>query len=192
MIDIDHFKQINDRHGHSVGDEVLQGLANRIRDVSRQTDLLGRLGGDEFAVALLQSDKPSALQAAERLCRAVAGEPFEAAGSRLWLTVSVGVAARRPRIDNAAELLRLADQVLYSAKSRGRNQVIADIGPTYRDQEMNEQQSFLGPTLEAAKNAADEWMSTRPDIKLTLTAEAAPSDKGWMLTVFFQTVPKPH
>ncbi len=116
----------------------------------------------------------------------MAGEPFEAAGSRLWLTVSVGVAARQPLIDNAAELLRLADQVLYSAKSGGRNQVIADTGPTYRDHEVNEQKSFFGRTLEAAKNAADEWMSTRPDIKLTLTAEVAPSDKGWMVTVFFR------
>jgi diguanylate cyclase (GGDEF)-like protein len=128
MIYIDHFKQINDRHGHFVGDEALRALADRVRDVSRQTDLLGRLGGEEFAVVLLQSDKPSALQTAERLCRAVAGEPFEVAGSRLWMTVSVGVAARRPTIDNAAELLRLADQALYSAKSGGRNRVIADIG----------------------------------------------------------------
>ncbi len=174
MIDVDHFKQFNDQHGHSVGDEVLRALADRIHGVSRQTDLLGRLGGDEFAVALLQSDKP-----------------FEAAGSRLWLTVSVGVAARRPPIDNAAELLRLADQVLYSAKSGGRNQVIADMGPTFRHQEMNEQKSFFGPTLEVARSAADEWMSTRSNVKLTHTAEVAPSDTGWMVTVFFQTAPEP-
>ena len=132
MIDIDHFKQVNDRHGHSVGDEVLQCLASRIRGISRQTDLLGRLGGDEFAVALLQSDEASALLVAERLCRAVADEPFEAAGNRLWLTVSVGVAARRPPIENAAELLRLADQAQYSAKSGGRNQAIPDLDATYR------------------------------------------------------------
>jgi diguanylate cyclase (GGDEF)-like protein len=191
MIDVDHFKQVNDQHGHAVGDEVLRALADRIHGVSRQTDLLGRLGGDEFAVALLQSDKPSALQAAERLCRAVAGEPFEAAGSRLWLTVSVGVAARRPPIDNAAELLRLADQVLYSAKSGGRNQVIADMGPPFRHHEMNEQKSFFGATLEVARNAADEWMSTRPNIELTHTAEVVPSDTGWVVTVFFRTAPKP-
>jgi hypothetical protein len=109
----------------------------------------------------------------------------------LWLTVSVGVAARRPPIDNAAELLRLADQVLYSAKSGGRNQVIADMGPTFRHQEMNEQKSFFGPTLELARSAADEWMSTRSNIELTHTAEVAPSDTGWMVTVFFQTAPKP-
>src|SRR5260370_11751698 len=89
---------MKERHGHSVEDEVLEGLANRIRDVSRQTDLLGRLGGDEFAVALLQSDKPSALQAAERLCRAVAGEPFEAAGNKFCVTIGGGQASRRPRI----------------------------------------------------------------------------------------------
>src|SRR5260370_2624383 len=99
---------MKERHGHSVEDEVLEGLANRIRDVSRQTDLLGRLGGDEFAVALLQSDKPSALQAAERLCRAVAGEPFEAAGSKLWLPRSGGGAGRRPRSDKASQILRCA------------------------------------------------------------------------------------
>jgi diguanylate cyclase (GGDEF)-like protein len=128
MIDVDYFKQINDLHGHFVGDEALRALADRVRGVSRQTDLLGRLGGEEFAVGLVQSDKPSALQAAERLCRAVAAEPFEVAGSRFWMTVSVGVAARRPPIDNAAELLRLADQALYEAKGGGRNRVIADIG----------------------------------------------------------------
>src|SRR5260370_34439264 len=108
MIDVDHFKQVNDQHGHSVGDEVLRALANRIHGVSRQTDLLGRLGGDEFAVALLQSDKPSALQAAERLCRAVAREPFEAAGNQVRGAPGVGGGARGTRRAQATTYGRLA------------------------------------------------------------------------------------
>ena len=69
MIDADDFKQINDRHGHFVGDEVLQALAVRLRASVRQIDLLGRLGGEEFGVALMETDMSGALEVAERLCR---------------------------------------------------------------------------------------------------------------------------
>jgi two-component system, cell cycle response regulator len=127
MIDADDFKLINDRHGHFAGDEVLRALAVRLRGIVRQIDLLGRLGGEEFAVALTETDMPAALETAERLRRDIAAEPFEVAGSRIQVTVSVGVATRRTTDDNAAELLRLADKAMYLAKSGGRNRVLANL-----------------------------------------------------------------
>jgi two-component system, cell cycle response regulator len=93
----------------------------------RQIDLLGRLGGEEFAVALTETDMPAALETAERLRRDIAAESFEVAGSRIQVTVSVGVATRRTTDDNAAELLRLADKAMYLAKSGGRNRVLANL-----------------------------------------------------------------
>jgi diguanylate cyclase (GGDEF)-like protein len=127
MIDADDFKLVNDRHGHFAGDEVLRAVADRLRAFARKTDLLGRLGGEEFAVALTETDMPSALETAERLCREISGEPFQVAAGKIQVTVSVGVATRRPKDGNAAEMLRLADQALYAAKTGGRNRVIADI-----------------------------------------------------------------
>lgn len=126
MIDADNFRAINERHGHAGGDEVLRALAMRTRAVIRQTDLIGRLGGEEFAVALKDTAMPAALEIADRLRRDVAAAPFDVTGGRINVTISVGVATRRPRDDNAAELLRLADAALYSAKADGRNCVVSD------------------------------------------------------------------
>ena len=127
MIDADDFKLINDRPGHFAGDEVLQALAVRFRGIVRQIDLLGRLGGEEFAVALMETDMPAALETAERLRREIAAEPFQVAAGKIQVTVSVGVATRRARDDNAAQLLSLADKAMYLAKSGGRNRVIANL-----------------------------------------------------------------
>jgi diguanylate cyclase (GGDEF)-like protein len=127
MIDADDFKLINDRHGHFAGDEVLQALAVRLRVIVRQIDLLGRLGGEEFAVALMETDMPAALETAERLRREIAAEPFQVAAGKIEVTVSVGVATRRGKNDNAAQLLSLADKAMYLAKTGGRNRVIANL-----------------------------------------------------------------
>jgi diguanylate cyclase (GGDEF)-like protein len=127
MIDADDFKLINDRHGHFAGDEVLQALAVRLRGIVRQIDLLGRLGGEEFAVAIMEADMPAALETAERLRREIAAEPFQVVAGKIQVTVSVGVATRRARDDNAAQLLSLADKAMYLAKSGGRNRVIANL-----------------------------------------------------------------
>ena len=127
MIDADDFKLINDRHGHFAGDEVLQALAVRFRGIVRQIDLLGRLGGEEFAVALMEADMPAALETAERLRHEIAAEPFQVAAGKIQVTVSVGVATRRARDDNAAQLLSLADKAMYLAKTGGRNRVIANL-----------------------------------------------------------------
>jgi diguanylate cyclase (GGDEF)-like protein len=128
MIDVDNFKLINDRHGHSVGDEVLRAIAERCRGSVRKGDILGRVGGEEFAAALTEIDMQGALETAQRLCRDVAAAPFEVGDDRLSVTVSVGVAARRAQDTDPGELLRLADRALYAAKAGGRNRVAADLG----------------------------------------------------------------
>ena len=128
MIDADNFKLINDRHGHSVGDDVLRFIAERCRGSVRKGDILGRVGGEEFAAALTEIDVLGALKTAERLCREVAAEPFEIGDDRLTVTVSVGMAARRAQETDPGELLRLADRALYAAKAAGRNCVAADLG----------------------------------------------------------------
>ena len=125
MIDADNFRAINERYGHGGGDEVLRVLATRMRAVVRHTDLVGRLGGEEFAVALRDTALPAALETAERLRSEIAAFPFPTMRGQINVTVSVGAATRRPQHDNAAELLRLADEALYSAKTQGRNRVFA-------------------------------------------------------------------
>jgi diguanylate cyclase (GGDEF)-like protein len=129
MIDADDFKSINDRHGHAVGDEVLRSLAARFRAMVRNSDLLGRVGGEEFAAALPETDLANALDAAERLRREVSEEPFEVRNATLRVTVSLGVAAKRPHDTDPGELLRFADRALYAAKASGRNCVSADRAP---------------------------------------------------------------
>jgi diguanylate cyclase (GGDEF)-like protein len=126
MIDADDFKRINDQHGHSAGDEVLRTIAARCQAIIRKTDILGRVGGEEFAAALTETDLSGALETAERLRRKVAEDPFDVGESRLRVTISVGVATRRSADSHAGELLKLADRALYTAKAKGRNQVVAD------------------------------------------------------------------
>jgi diguanylate cyclase (GGDEF)-like protein len=128
MFDADNFKSINDRFGHSAGDEVLRALASRARAIIRETDLLGRLGGEEFAAVLKDVALPAALETADRLRQEVAATPFTVAGGEISVTVSMGVATRRPQDDNGTQLLRLADEALLTAKVGGRNRVIAASG----------------------------------------------------------------
>jgi diguanylate cyclase (GGDEF)-like protein len=128
MIDADHFKDVNDRHGHAVGDEVLRVLAERCRGLFRATDILGRIGGEEFAAALAETDLAEALDTAERVRREVAGEPITVGTDRLRVTVSVGVAAHGGDPADSADLLQRADRALYAAKAGGRNRVSTDPG----------------------------------------------------------------
>jgi diguanylate cyclase (GGDEF)-like protein len=128
MIDADNFKAINDRHGHAAGDEVLRALATRMRTVIRRIDWIGRLGGEEFAVAFKDTAMPAAFETGDRLCREIAGLPFRVGDGEIGVTVSAGVATRRPQDDNAAELLRRADDALYVAKMDGRNRVSSGLG----------------------------------------------------------------
>jgi diguanylate cyclase (GGDEF)-like protein len=121
MIDIDHFKRVNDSFGHLSGDQVLRQLAGCIRSRLRAQDLAGRWGGEEFLVILPETDAQGAAVVAEQLRQAVEGAPFTALdGTRMPLTVSIG----RHALDRATEdLVGAADQALYRAKQNGRNRV---------------------------------------------------------------------
>lgn len=124
ILDIDLFKQVNDRYGHEVGDQALKALAAVSERTVRRIDILGRLGGEEFAVLLPGAAATAALEAAERLRQAIADEPIELdTGTTLAITVSIGVAtlARMAPDTPLGDLLRRADVALYSAKSAGRN-----------------------------------------------------------------------
>jgi len=122
MIDADHFKRINDVHGHEIGDEALKVLAQVLQKSLGETRLVGRLGGEEFVAVLRGTDEAAALVHAEALREAVERATFEVGGRPVVLRVSVGVAVIEPG-DEFPTLLRRADQALYAAKQAGRNRV---------------------------------------------------------------------
>jgi len=125
MIDIDHFKAVNDTHGHSAGDEVLCAIAKRILAGLRQSDIAGRYGGEEFAIVLAETDLPSAANiVAERLRDTIAARPIDTAEGPLHVTISVGVAGVDLERENLLDALSRADAGLYAAKHAGRNRVI--------------------------------------------------------------------
>ena len=125
MIDIDHFKLVNDTHGHSVGDEVLCAIAKRILAGLRQSDIAGRYGGEEFALVLPETDPASAAEiVAERLRDTIASKPIDTAEGPLHVTISVGVAGVDVAHENLLDALTRADSGLYAAKHAGRNRVI--------------------------------------------------------------------
>ena len=126
LFDVDHFKQVNDTHGHDAGDDVLRELAARTIKSVRSVDLAVRWGGEEFLVVMPETDLANAAAVAERLRAAVAKELFtvRSSGEKLAVTISVGVAAAIAGGDHRDRLLKRADDALYSAKSAGRNRVI--------------------------------------------------------------------
>ena len=128
LLDIDHFKAVNDTFGHDVGDEVLKVFARRLRKNVRGIDLACRFGGEEFVVAMPEADLRAASFVAERLRQRIAGEPFSIRNGEgvIDVTASVGVAALASFDDTPETLLRRADQALYIAKRDGRNRVAAD------------------------------------------------------------------
>ena len=127
MLDIDHFKQVNDQHGHDAGDAVLRAFARRIRSALRRSDLVCRLGGEEFVVVMPDTPLSIAERIAERLRSIIAAAPFPAEQETtpgIGVTTSIGIAERG--VDaNADALLRRADRALYRSKSNGRNRVSA-------------------------------------------------------------------
>jgi eukaryotic-like serine/threonine-protein kinase len=125
MLDIDHFKPVNDRYGHAVGDQVIQAVAARLRATARDSDLVGRYGGEEFALLMPETGK-SALVLAERLREAVEQVPVQTASGPLAVTVSIGVAHLAGPGGDLSELLGRADDALYRAKAAGRNRVEVD------------------------------------------------------------------
>ena len=131
-IDIDHFKLVNDTHGHQGGDEVLREVAVRIRHELRRSDALGRFGGEEFVVLLIDANLDSASFVAERIRASIAGTLFDLpGGAQTATTVSIGVASLPAQASElpietvAQQLVAHADQALYQAKANGRNQVVS-------------------------------------------------------------------
>jgi len=125
MLDVDHFKAINDTYGHAAGDEVLREFALRIRRSIRGLDLACRYGGEEFLVVMPETDLSAAALAAERLRRRIASDPFpiQRGKQAMEVTISVGIAALAEGEDPASVLKR-ADEALYRAKRDGRNRVV--------------------------------------------------------------------
>ena len=136
LVDVDHFKTVNDRFGHAVGDAVLVELASRLQRCLRGSDSVARWGGEEFCVTMPNTPAMHAQSLGERLARVVAEAPFAAGGVSVNLTISVGIAADPTGELQVASLLQLADQALYSAKHAGRARVVVapmDGAPTAAD-----------------------------------------------------------
>ena len=127
IADIDHFKSVNDTHGHDVGDEVLVDFANRLRDKVRPSDIACRQGGEEFVIIMPNTDRDGANDVAERIRRFIATRPvpIKNGDDELSITVSLGVATTMNNDDDIDSLLKRADLALYEAKESGRNQVVS-------------------------------------------------------------------
>jgi diguanylate cyclase (GGDEF)-like protein len=123
LIDVDHFKRVNDSHGHLIGDEVLRALAAELRQQVRESDVVGRFGGEEFTVLLPRTDAADAHGIAERLRASARRMSVAAADARIQVTVSIGVALLGQHGRDLFELLAAADVALYKAKDAGRDQV---------------------------------------------------------------------
>ncbi len=123
LIDVDHFKRVNDGHGHLIGDEVLRALAAELRQQVRESDVVGRFGGEEFTVLLPRTDAADAHGIAERLRASASRLSVSAADARIKVTVSIGVALLGQHGRDLFELLAAADVALYKAKDAGRDQV---------------------------------------------------------------------
>lgn len=126
-IDLDRFKQANDRHGHDMGDRLLREAARRIRQCLRESDSVGRLGGDEFAVLLLGIHRPEDAAAVAEKIRDALNQPFELGDQRMQISSSIGIAVYPDHGEDRKHLIRHADAAMYAAKKRGRNRLsIAD------------------------------------------------------------------
>jgi diguanylate cyclase (GGDEF)-like protein len=124
IVDIDHFKQFNDTHGHEAGDRALQTLADILQGQFRDSDIVCRYGGEEFVVVMPCATREAARDKADQLCEAVREKPIVHEGRDLGgLTVSVGVASWPDNVEKPDQILSVADRALYRAKTAGRNRV---------------------------------------------------------------------
>jgi diguanylate cyclase (GGDEF)-like protein len=124
ILDLDHFKEVNDTHGHDVGDEVLRAVASCLKDMTRYHDVVARLGGEEFAVVAPNMDNDLLMKLAERIRKAIAAMAVVSGNVRLKVTTSVGLAVWDGK-ESADQFYRRADSMLYQAKRLGRNRVCA-------------------------------------------------------------------
>lgn len=122
MLDIDHFKRVNDTYGHQAGDKVIQALASVIKKCIRETDLAGRYGGEEFAIILTDTQEQGAEKVAERIRKHAEATPVEHEGQQISFTISLGLAEYCTECQSSMAWLEMADQALYDAKQNGRNQ----------------------------------------------------------------------
>jgi diguanylate cyclase (GGDEF)-like protein len=127
MLDLDHFKQINDEYGHQVGDEVLKEFAKRCQSSVREVDLIGRYGGEELIILLPETDRDIAVIVAERLRASTSETQFICHGKSISLTVSIGVATKDENTTHFEALIARADQALYIAKHKGRDRVAISV-----------------------------------------------------------------
>jgi diguanylate cyclase (GGDEF)-like protein len=121
MLDLDHFKHINDQYGHMIGDQVLQEFAKRCACSVREVDLVGRYGGEELIILLPETDRKTSIQVAERLCRTIADSPIQVFDKKISVTASIGVASQDENTTDLETLIARADQAMYIAKHKGRN-----------------------------------------------------------------------
>ncbi len=124
MLDLDHFKQVNDVHGHAIGDQVLCEISQRCLSLVREVDLVSRYGGDEFVLLLSENNLEAACMVAERLREAVAINPIKTEAGEISITASVGVAQANMKTPNLDALIKNADDAMYIAKNSGRNRVM--------------------------------------------------------------------
>ena len=127
MLDIDHFKKVNDTYGHAAGDQVLIALADQLGNKLRLVDVVGRLGGEEFAILFPNTELHEAEQACQRLLKDIREDNIETDAGHLSITVSAGLTASTATIGNGEDLLKVADGLLYEAKSAGRDRVVSDL-----------------------------------------------------------------
>ena len=129
MLDIDHFKQVNDTHGHQVGDQVLKAVADLLERMARSADVVARYGGEEFAILMPETSPAGAMEMAERLRRAVADHDHSANEQLFAVTISIGVTSCGPKIPcpDSEGILKMADSALYASKRSGRNRVTQEV-----------------------------------------------------------------
>jgi len=127
MLDLDHFKQINDNYGHQFGDYILQEFAKRCKDSVREIDLVGRYGGEEIIILLPETELPAASQIAKRTCTSIAETSMKIGQQEINVTASIGVAAKDENTDQLETLIARADQAMYIAKHKGRNRVAVSV-----------------------------------------------------------------
>ena len=123
MLDLDHFKNINDQYGHLAGDHVLERIALLLEDESREPDIIGRLGGEEFAILSPESTMQQASQMAERIRNRIKEESFEFEGHSIQVTVSIGISEVDVNEEHIESAMNRADKALYKSKGTGRNLV---------------------------------------------------------------------